>query len=116
MNELTAENHKRLAARLNACVALLMSTLTGDSVEHVCHYIKHGELEMAYESLVLSCIKEGVAREKHISDEFLAIGIELKMESESVFEADFWRIAQEFFSSDPPSDPPPQGARDKSGG
>ena len=109
MNELTAENYNELAARLKACLGLFTSTLAGDSVEHVCHYIEHGELEMAYESLVLSCIKEGIACEKPVANELRSIGIELNMETEAVFEADFWRIAQEFFSSVPPSDPPQQG-------
>lgn len=106
MNALTAENYNELGARLKACVGLFTSKLAGDSVEHVCHYIEHGELEMAYESLVLSCLKEGVACEIPVANELRSIGIELNMEVESVFEPEFWRIAQELFSSAPTSDPP----------
>lgn len=99
MSDLNLERYKILVARLNACIALLAPRLTSEAIEHVRHYIDHGELELAYESLVLSCIRELPAREMHISEELQTIGSDLNMEHESVFEADFWKIAQEYFTT-----------------
>jgi hypothetical protein len=99
MSNLSSGDYKALIARLNDCFARLRSKLATDAAEHVSHYVEHGEPEMAYESLVLSCITEGVGCDKHLADELRSIGEDLSMESESVFESNFWQLAQEYFTS-----------------
>ena len=71
--------------------------MTRSAAEHVSHYIEHGEPEMAYESLILSCISEGIRCNKQISNELYSIGTGLNMEIEAVFAANFWQLAQEYF-------------------
>jgi hypothetical protein len=107
MSNLSSEDYKALIPRLNACFALLRSKLAGDAAEHVSHYLEHGEPEMAYESLVLSHIREGVGCDRHVADELRSIGTELNMETEAVFEANFWKLAQEYFASASNSPPTP---------
>lgn len=99
MSHLTSESCSGLSARLNVCIVRLEPTVTISAIAHVSHYIKHGEIEMAYESLILSCIRERVRCDAHTSKELRAIGTDLSMETESVFEVDFWQIAQEYFES-----------------
>ncbi len=108
MSVQTSDGYKELGLRLKACIGLLGFEMTIEAVEHVNHYIEHGELEMAYESLVLSCIKEGVGCDKHVSKELHSIGIDLSMETEAVFEANFWQLAREYFAhaTDPYDSPP----------
>lgn len=99
MNNLSSEDYKALITRLNASFGFLRSKLAGDAAEHVSHYLEHGEPEMAYESLVLSCIREGVCCDKLVADELLSIGTGLSMGTEAVFEVNFWQLAQEYFTS-----------------
>lgn len=98
MSVMTSENYEQVVGRLKNCLVLLSPKLTTDAVEHIQHYIVHGELEMAYETLVLSCIKEGVEFNSKISEELLSIGKILGMETEAVFECNFWSLAQEYIA------------------
>lgn len=99
MSNLLPEDYKKLIARLEACFTLLKPKIAKGAAEHISHYIEHGEPEMAYESLILSCISEGIGCDKQVSNELRSIGTDLSMETEAVFEANFWQFAQKYFAS-----------------
>jgi hypothetical protein len=98
MSGFSPEIYGALGVRLKVCLDRLVPRLTRESVHHVAHYIEHGEFEMAYESLVLSCIDETVTCGQDLADELHQLGREFDMENESVFAFDFWARAQGYFA------------------
>lgn len=61
-----------------------------DSVEHVQHYVNVSELEMAYESFILSLRENGVDLFSQDAAELIKMGVSLGLNNDSVFQFDFW--------------------------
>ena len=88
-----------LDARFRASIAVSKSEMTAEAEEHMTHYLEQSELEMAYESFILSCIEEKIAIDRQEAMELQSIGKALGMEKESVFDACFWSHAHLFFEN-----------------
>ena len=74
----------RVAAFLEICVAMISAS----GVSEVRHYLDHDEPEMAFEGLILELI---AAEAKPFDfDKWRCLGLEMGVDTESVFEADFW--------------------------
>lgn len=84
---------------LKECFAELAPYLCAESVDHVAGYLLHGEFEMSYESLVLACMEAKVPCSSALAKTIESLGIALQLDRASVFDADFWQHAQEYFRS-----------------
>lgn len=67
-----------------------------DSVENVRHYLDVAELEMAYESFVLSVLDEQVELSDANRMTLLELGPLLGVDTDPVFRGDFWDVAKRF--------------------
>jgi hypothetical protein len=83
---------KRVAQRLHEILSQI-SALSPGGVDHVEHYLGVAEIEMAYESLVLSLMGEQVVLDRRLANELLLLGVALGLDQESVFQGDFWEKA-----------------------
>ena len=86
------EIYRDYEPQLVGLLASFEADLSPDAVGHVRHYIGVGEYEMAFESLVLSLMEEGVSVSASAVDEIAVLGAGLNMEEEAVFRADFWEV------------------------
>ena len=81
--------------------ALLLHTfrlyLEDADIQHVEHYLKHAEIEMAFESLGLSLMARHVQVKEH-EQRLTRIGALLGLDRESVFDDHFWRHFTQYLS------------------
>ncbi|WP_431050328.1 hypothetical protein [Roseateles sp. L2-2] len=91
------EDDEDIAARVALLFRSYADKLSADGRTHVDHYIDVGELEMAFESFVLTLMEERISPEAEDRVEMRAIGVALKLDKETVFRPDFWEAAQSYF-------------------
>lgn len=68
--------------------------LSVDACQNIEHYMGVVEIEMACESLTLSLVHEEIPITPESKDELLQLCTALGLAKESIFRADFWRLAQ----------------------
>lgn len=91
------ERYRELVADFKAVFVSCSRLLTDEAVQNVEHYLEVAELEMAYESFVLSVIEEKIPLSESARMDLLGLGLALGLDKEAVFRADFWQIAQNMF-------------------
>lgn len=62
-----------------------------DSVGHVQHYVNVAELELAYESFILSLREASIDLLSQDAIALVKMGISLELNKDSVFQFDFWK-------------------------
>ena len=70
--------------------------LSSEAVKDIKHYLDHGELEVAYESMVLSLIAEKVILAKAEKENLYSLATTLGLIDEGVLKANFWEEAEPF--------------------
>jgi hypothetical protein len=70
--------------------------LSNEGREDVQHYIDAAEIEMACESFILFLLEEQVQMPVAVKKELWDLALGLQLDKESVFAADFWKIASPF--------------------
>ncbi len=75
-----------------------MAKLKDSSVETVRHYISVAEIEMAYESFVLSLVEESVELANEHRLILLELDSRLFLSAEPVFRADFLQVAEKYLN------------------
>lgn len=70
-----------------------------DGLEGVAHYFEHDEFEMAYEGLVLELLKSGKYPDNFDYNQWKELAIYYNLDSESVFDGQFWRKFVEWGTS-----------------
>jgi hypothetical protein len=69
-----------------------------ESFDSVNHYIKHAEIEMAFEMLFLEIINQNLSIEVD-SKTTMRVATDLNLDKETVFDVDFWNKLQNFISN-----------------
>jgi hypothetical protein len=64
--------------------------LPSDGLEGVMHYLEHGEYEMSFEGLVIELMKLEVYTDGFNFSEWKELGLQFRLNEESVFDSDFW--------------------------
>ncbi|MBA0207250.1 hypothetical protein H0259_21595 [Pectobacterium aroidearum] len=64
--------------------------LDEETIRSVNHFLDHGEYEMAYEGIFIDLMSIGFNPENIDVSHYIAIGIRLGLNKESVFDFDFW--------------------------
>lgn len=82
---------------MRECIKDWAPSLSESSADHVRYYVERGEYEMAYESLVLAAIEENVLCPLETARALLELGKSLHLDTESVFDPNFWRRATGYF-------------------
>lgn len=93
------ENEISYSEICEAIVALLKmhaGILEPDTYSSVMHYLEHGEYEMAYEGLFIDLIAANFQPQNIDLENYLRIGIKLKLNKESVFKGDFWGYLKDY--------------------
>lgn len=90
MSMLDARSYNELETRFGQCLSVWKPAISKEAHDHVNHYVNHGELAMAVESLVLSCIVEMVPCPQFVKSTLLSICKDLSLETDSVFDSGFW--------------------------
>lgn len=96
--KITASEYKLLEDRFRKIAALHLSDLSLEGAEHVNHCLDTGELEMGYESFVLSLLEVDALLPQEEKAALLELGLALGLDKESIFQADFWIRAQRMLS------------------
>ena len=91
MNELTAKEYRSAEEDFKIGFGMCMPTLSAEAKKNVQHYLNHGELEMAFESLGLSVKAEGIHVPRAARELLYPLGAGLGLIEESVFSATFWK-------------------------
>ena len=93
---MTPEDHSRLEARFESLIKPHFVLMDREMADHVRHYLDAGELEMAFESFVLSSIELqiGFAADERVR--LIDLGKLLGLQDKSVFKADFWARATRY--------------------
>lgn len=86
------DRYESLELRVCKIFGEFSELLSEDARNNVEHYIDVAEIEMAYESLVLSLIDEKIVVSDILRKELLEIGVLLGLDKDSVFRADFWEL------------------------
>lgn len=99
MNEI---DWKYIKEKLKVFLSLVNSKLEKSLIDHIEHYIKHDEYEMAFELLFTEIIKfENLSLIDYKKAE--EIGKLLKLDEETVFDPNFWGKFISFINKiDPP--------------
>lgn len=84
-------SYHNIESRFRSVYSHYVSILSPDGVQNVEHYLDASELEMAYESFLLSMIEEKLDLAKQDKPELFDIGKLLGVDKDSVFRADFWQ-------------------------
>ena len=89
---------KQLQALLNSYTSLLDEETT----TAVQHYIDHSEYEMAFEGIFIEIMNlEEHSQKAHIDvSQYVELGKQLKLDTDSVFDDDFWPKFTKYFSID----------------
>ena len=72
--------------------------LDKETINFICHYLKHDELEMAFEALFIEIIelkKDSFLNSKKAKD----VALILKLDKESIFDMDFWKKFEFFLET-----------------
>ena len=80
-------DHSMAVGRL---VTSCSDLLSQPGLREVRHFLEHGEYEMAFEGLVLELMTTDRTPPDFSGREWLALGEQLGLRTESVFVADFW--------------------------
>lgn len=84
-----AGSYNELEIRFVHCLKEWEPAISRVALDHVSYYIDHGELAMAVESFVLSCVAETVPCPNDLKSMLLSVCTELALGTESVFDSGF---------------------------
>ena len=90
MNELTAEQYAQAHRAFAHALALCRTRLPIEAIQDVEHWLQHDELELAFESLGLSIMRERVVLGSEERMILFPLGPLLGLDRESVLSASFW--------------------------
>ena len=93
MTEQNPDDVRRTIDRLRSIASDWRPMLADDSDQNVTHYLDNGEVEMAYESMILSAMDEHLSCTEAVANELYAMGLELRLDKSSVFDSEFWTHA-----------------------
>lgn len=85
--------------RFQQAIKPLITRMSDDGAQNVRHYLEVGEIEMAYESFILSIIEEQIAIPVEAKNELLELGLTMGLDKESVFKVDFWEVASRLLTT-----------------
>ena len=94
------ERYGDAGRRLKSLVDAWAPSLHIESLAHANFYLDHGEVEIAYEGLVLSCIEYRTRCGWERAAELYELGLDLGLDQESVHVDDFWERAQKYFAEE----------------
>lgn len=98
INDIGGESYMEVERKLIEILAFYAGVLKDSSVESVQHYVSVAEVEMAYESFILSLADEAV----ELTDEhrliLLELGSRLFVSAEPVFRSDFLQVAEKYLN------------------
>lgn len=93
---MSPEEYSRLENRFESLIQPHLGMMDDESADHVRHYVDAGELEMAFESFVLSSIEFQISFTADEKARLIDLGQLLGLQHESVFKADFWARAMRY--------------------
>jgi hypothetical protein len=93
------DEYANFEAEFESLIRAHLTQMDNQSANHVRHYVDAGELEMAFESFVLSSMDIAVRFSAEEKARLHALGLSLGLQSNSVFRADFWARAAVYLSS-----------------
>ena len=96
--EPTVEEYVLLENRLKEAVALCEDLLSDEEAAHLQYYMRHDEIEMAYEGFCLSIFNNSSQIPKEAKLILLPLGIDLGLDKESIYDPEFWHKAQTHFN------------------
>jgi hypothetical protein len=96
--KITASEYKLLGDRFREIAERHLAEIPPDGAEHVTHCLAVGELEMAFESFVLSVLEIEAVLAQVERAALRELGVALGLDKESIFQADFWVRAQKILS------------------
>ncbi len=91
MTELTAKKYRNAEEDFKIAFGMCKPTLSEEAKKNVEHYLNHGELEMAFESLGLSLKAEAINVPGAARELLYPLAAVLGLIEESVFSASFWK-------------------------
>lgn len=98
--KLTPQEYHRLEEELVKFLEAVRLAIPRDEVQNVNHYVRHAEIEMAFESLGLSIIKHRIKlMEPFGGKRLITLGSKLRLNEESVFDPDFWQHLTDYLSN-----------------
>lgn len=80
-------------ARFRSIFGRYAALLSKEGQNSVKHFIDAAEVEMACESFILSVLEEEVQLSVEDKEALLGMALSLRLDKESVFRADFWKLA-----------------------
>jgi hypothetical protein len=83
---MTMDADTRIGVIIQECRALLPP----DAMDEVSHFFEHGELEMAFEGLLLELMKADVVPPSYDYGEWCALAQDLGLNEDPVFDGHFW--------------------------
>ncbi len=81
---------KNLYKKLKHYIALSESLISKHDLKEVQHFFEHGEYEMAFEGLVIELMIINKYPEQYNYQEWENIGLEFRLDKESVFDSELW--------------------------
>jgi hypothetical protein len=76
--------------QLEKLIIVAQTLVQSDGLEGVMHYLEHGEYEMSFEGLVIELMKLEVYPDGFNFSEWKELGLQFRLNEESVFDNDFW--------------------------
>lgn len=99
MNDNRKIDWNKVKNYIEEILRIYCNLLSSECIEAVHHYLDHDEFEMAFEGLFLDLMKIGQIPQLIDSKECIDVAKTLKLDRESVFDADFWKKFLEFIES-----------------
>lgn len=81
------ENQSKLGKFINDSEKIISK----DGIDAVRHYFEHGEYEMSFEGLVIELMNAEIYPDNFIFSEWKELALKFGLDTESVFDGDFWR-------------------------
>jgi hypothetical protein len=89
-DQATPEELRQCAEDLRIALGLCKTFLSPEAISDVTHYLDHGEIEVAYESLGLSLKAENVDVPRAAKELLYPLGRKLGVDKEAVLSSTFW--------------------------
>ena len=87
-------NEEKIINLLNS----IRKKISPDVLRGIEHYLKHGELEMAFELLFLDMIDKNIKYQFETKSDWINLAEELGLKEASVFEDTFWKKFSNYLS------------------
>jgi hypothetical protein len=91
MSDLTPEQYAQSHAAFLRALAMCNTRLSAEATREIEHWLQHDELELAFESLGLSIMREQVTLSSEVREALFPLGLLLGLDRESVLSSTFWR-------------------------